>query len=152
MKNLTPQLYAGRIAGGFKSACLSSFAANGLGTFQVGLMPSLPSPVAAPPCRQVRLTANLHCWSSSKGASDFYSLQWAERAEASQIPIAFDAAKWTERLKRLMPIKLCPIVPGEAAPYEPSPRPLIQGQHLQYQSRKLRPAGHGLVVEAQKTF
>jgi hypothetical protein len=30
---------------------------------------------------------------------------------------AIDEAKWRERLRQLQPIRFCPIVPGEAAPY-----------------------------------
>jgi hypothetical protein len=51
-----------------------------------------------------------------KGSSDYYTLQWAERAAPVDRP-AVDDAKWPERLRLLQPIRLCPIVPGEAAPY-----------------------------------
>jgi hypothetical protein len=30
---------------------------------------------------------------------------------------AIDEAKWLDRLRQLQPIRFCPIVPGEAAPY-----------------------------------
>ncbi len=52
-----------------------------------------------------------------KGAADYYSIQWAERGPASAKPIAPDDARWGDRFKQLSPIKLCPLVPGEAAPY-----------------------------------
>ena len=52
-----------------------------------------------------------------KGERDYYTIQWAERSGASTTPIQFDEKKWMERLKRLTPVKLCPIVPGETAPY-----------------------------------
>ena len=52
-----------------------------------------------------------------KGQSDFYTVQWAERAEPSNAPVAIDAKKWTERFKQLGPMQLCPIVPGEKMPY-----------------------------------
>ncbi|MEI7430007.1 MAG: hypothetical protein WCL27_06085 [Betaproteobacteria bacterium] len=52
-----------------------------------------------------------------KGESDYYTVQWAERGDASTTPIKLDEAKWTDRFKRLAPIKLCPIIPGERAPY-----------------------------------
>jgi hypothetical protein len=50
-----------------------------------------------------------------KGAADAYTVQWAERAAASDA--AIDEAVWRGRLHELMPIRLCAIVPGEAAPY-----------------------------------
>lgn len=52
-----------------------------------------------------------------KGDNDYYLLIWTERAEPSSTPIPIDTAKWLERFKALAPIRLCPIVPGEAAPY-----------------------------------
>lgn len=52
-----------------------------------------------------------------KGQSDYYTIQWAERGAASKSPIKVDDAKWQGRLNQLAPIKLCPVIPGEAAPY-----------------------------------
>jgi hypothetical protein len=52
-----------------------------------------------------------------KGAKDFYTLQWTERGHDSAQPPAIDTAYWGRQLARLTPIRLCPIVPGESAPY-----------------------------------
>ena len=52
-----------------------------------------------------------------KGTADSYTIQWAERGPASARPMTFDDAMWKERFNKLGPIKLCPIKPGEAAPY-----------------------------------
>lgn len=52
-----------------------------------------------------------------KGEADYYTIQWAERSEKSSTPIELTAAKWAERFNQLNPIKLCPIIQGEAAPY-----------------------------------
>jgi hypothetical protein len=52
-----------------------------------------------------------------KGLSDYYTIQWAERGPAQPKLAGLDDAKWQERLKKLGPIKICPRVPGEAAPY-----------------------------------
>jgi hypothetical protein len=51
-----------------------------------------------------------------KGRADYYTLQRAERTEAAGKP-AIDEAKWLDQLRQLQPIRFCPIVPGEAAPY-----------------------------------
>jgi hypothetical protein len=51
-----------------------------------------------------------------KGRSDYYALQWIECTPAAGKP-TIDEAKWLERLRQLQPIRFCPIVPGEAAPY-----------------------------------
>ena len=52
-----------------------------------------------------------------KGSNDYYTLQWTERGRDSAAAIPIDTAYWTKQLGRLNPIRLCPIVPGEAAPY-----------------------------------
>ena len=53
-----------------------------------------------------------------KGSNDYYTLQWTERGRDSGQPVAIDVGYWTKQLARLNPIKLCPIVAGEAAPYQ----------------------------------
>jgi len=52
-----------------------------------------------------------------KGSADYYTLQWGERGRDSPHPLTLDATYWTGQLARLNPIRLCPIVPGEFAPY-----------------------------------
>ncbi|MDC6131314.1 hypothetical protein PPH41_26110, partial [Burkholderia gladioli] len=52
-----------------------------------------------------------------KGAKDLYTLQWAQRGPLSTKPLDIDAAMWLQRVRNLMPLKVCPIVPGEKAPY-----------------------------------
>jgi hypothetical protein len=52
-----------------------------------------------------------------KGSADYYTLQWTERGRDSAETRPIDVAYWTRQLARLSPIRLCPIVPGEAAPY-----------------------------------
>jgi len=51
-----------------------------------------------------------------KGASDYYTIQWAERGPETDEPPVNDE-HWQARLRELSPIDLCPIVAGEAAPY-----------------------------------
>jgi len=52
-----------------------------------------------------------------KGSNDYYTLQWTERGHDSAETRPIDVAYWTKQLARLNPIRLCPIVPGEGAPY-----------------------------------
>lgn len=116
--NVTPQAFANRMAGGFKGVCPSSFSGTGLGAIKVGKYDAYAAVVS---CGTANPVGDAYSESALliviKGESDYYTLQWAERNAASADPIKFDEAKWTERLKKLMPVKLCPIVPGEAAPY-----------------------------------
>lgn len=116
--NVTPQVFANRMAGGFKNACPTSFNRTGLGTFKVNGYDAFADVIS---CGVANPTGDLYSESVLliviKGESDYYTIQWAERSNASTAPIDFDEAKWTERFKRLEPIKLCSIVPGEPAPY-----------------------------------
>jgi hypothetical protein len=52
-----------------------------------------------------------------KGSADYYTLQWTERGRDSAETRPIEVTYWTKQLARLSPIRLCPIVPGEAAPY-----------------------------------
>jgi hypothetical protein len=105
------------MVGGFKSACPDSFAAQGFGPTKFG---DHDAYVAVASCGRVESSADKHSEVALiltvKGSADYYTLQWAERTPASSKPV-IDEAKWKERLRHLQPIRLCPIVPGEAAPY-----------------------------------
>jgi hypothetical protein len=112
---VTPESFAGSIVGGFKSACPDSFTAQGFGPAKFGDQDAY---VAVASCGSVG--ADKHGETALivavKGRADYYTLQWAERTPAAGKP-AIDEAKWLERLRQLQPIRFCPIVPGEAAPY-----------------------------------
>jgi hypothetical protein len=51
-----------------------------------------------------------------KASSDYYRLQWAERTPTAG-KNGIDEAKWRARLRQLQPIRICPLQPGEQAPY-----------------------------------
>lgn len=116
--NLSPKKYAESIAGGFKRACPNSFSTSSISE---GKISGYDGFIAIVSCGTSPSTAGRTSESALiaviKGESDYYTVQWAERAQPSSTPIAIDKTKWDERFKRLAPIKLCPIVPGEAAPY-----------------------------------
>jgi hypothetical protein len=114
---VSPESVAASIAGGFKSACPDTFAAKGLGRAKFGDQDGY---AAIASCGSVVSAPDKHSETALvvaiKGSTDYYTLQWAERTPASGKPV-IDEAKWLERLRQLQPIRLCPIVPGEAAPY-----------------------------------
>jgi hypothetical protein len=114
---VSPQSFAASIAGGFKAACPGTFAAKGLGETRFGDHDAF---VAVAGCGRVEASADKHSETALiavvKGRSDYYTLQWAERSASVDSP-AIDDAKWQQRMRLLQPIRLCPIVPGEAAPY-----------------------------------
>ena len=113
--NATPETFAGSIVGGFRSACPESFAAQGFGPTKFGDQDAY---VAVASCGSVG--ADRHGETALivavKGRADYYTLQWAESTQEGGNP-AIDEAKWRDRLRQLQPIRFCPIVPGEAAPY-----------------------------------
>ena len=116
--NVSPQAFANRMAGGFKNACPASFSAAALGAFKLGAHDAFGAVIScgvANPAGEPYSEAMLLI--VVKGQSDYYTIQWAERGAASRQPIRIDDVKWQGRLKQLAPIKLCPVVPGEAAPY-----------------------------------
>jgi hypothetical protein len=112
----SPQGLAGVIAGGFKRACPDSFVAQGLGATKFGEHEAY---AAVAGCGKAG--ADGHSETALiiavKGSSDAYTIQWAERAAQPSSARDIDEAKWRGRLRELMPIRLCAIVPGEAAPY-----------------------------------
>lgn len=114
----TPDGMAGSIAGGFERACPKTFAATGLGAIKIG---DADAYVALASCGTVKTGDTARSETAMivavKGTSDMYTIQWAERGAPSATPLAPDGAVWAGRLKQLAPIRLCPIVAGERAPY-----------------------------------
>ena len=117
-KDVTPQTFAADIAAGFKKTCPDTITAKSLGSAKFGDQDAF---IAIASCGIVVSSADKHSETALiiavKGASDYYTIQWAERTEASAENLTIDEPKWRERLARLMPIRFCPIVPGEKAPF-----------------------------------
>jgi len=114
---VSPERFAGSMVGGFKSACPDTFAAQGFGATKFGDQDAY---VAVASCGRVETSADKHSETTLivtvKGSADYYTVQWAERAPATGRS-AIDETKWLARLRQLQPIRVCPIVPGEPAPY-----------------------------------
>jgi hypothetical protein len=113
----SPEMFAGTIAGGFKSACPDSFAAKPLGARRFGRFEGF---VAVVGCGRIDSGPTRHSETALlitlKGSSDYYTIQWAERGPAADEPPVNDES-WQTHLRDLSPIDLCPIVAGEDAPY-----------------------------------
>lgn len=115
--DVSPRKFAEHMASGYRSRCPDSFSSASILDGKIGgydgfavVLSCGTSPLATGKSESVLVNV-------LKGDSDYYTVQWAERAEASSAPIAIDTAKWLERFKKLEPIKLCQIIPGESAPY-----------------------------------
>ena len=115
---VTPEKFAVSMAAGFKKACPDTFAVKPFGAVKFGEQDGF---VAVVGCGRVETSADKHGETALivavKGSADYYTIQWAERAPSAADKPAIDDAKWQERLSKLKPIRFCPIVPGEAAPY-----------------------------------
>jgi hypothetical protein len=113
----SPQMLASTIAGGYKTACPDSFALKPLGITNFGRFEGF---VAVIGCGRIDSGPTRHSETALlitlKGASDYYTIRWAERGPESDEPTVNDE-RWQARLSELGPIDLCPIVPGEDAPY-----------------------------------
>jgi hypothetical protein len=115
---MSPALLVGYIADGFRKACPETFSAMSLGQTEVAGHQGF---VAVASCGTVNQGGSTRSETALilaiKGAADYYTIQWAQRAPASRQVLAIDKAGWEKRLAQLGPIRLCPIVPGEKAPY-----------------------------------
>ncbi len=117
--NVTPRQFAGLKAAGFHHVCPDTYSSNSPGPLKINGYDSyavvISCGVVAP--SQQKPYSESVLLIAIKGRNDYYGIYWAELGNASETPIEFDDAKWMDRLKRLMPIKLCPIMPGESEPY-----------------------------------
>jgi hypothetical protein len=114
----SPKGLAARIATGFKNACPDNFAAATIGDLEIMGHKAFAAIVG---CGSVTVGDSTNSETALllviKGASDYYTIQWAQRTPASASKPTINDAIWTRRLDELGPIRLCPIVPGEKAPY-----------------------------------
>jgi len=113
----TPKVFATSIASGFQRACPSSFAVKELYEGQLNARDAFIMVVS---CGNAAASAG-HSETAMiavvKGEKDFYTLQWSQRGDAMPTPMDIDVKMWAARMKGLMPLKLCSIVPGEQPPY-----------------------------------
>lgn len=116
--NVSPKIVAGSIAGHIKNSCPDSFNTQALAE---GQRNGIETFIAVISCGKVSnasgQTSESVLLAVLKGSNDYYTIQWAERAEAANTPMTIDTEKWLARAKQLAPIQLCQKIPGETAPY-----------------------------------
>jgi len=116
--NVTAQSFVERIAGGFRGSCSDTYGAKALGAAKFSGRDGFMTLAG---CGAVDGDGARHSESALligiKGAADYYTIQWAVRDAASNRPMTFDDAAWSERFRELTPIKICRIVVNEAPPY-----------------------------------
>lgn len=115
---LTPEGFAGLLANGFKKRCPETFDSMPLGRLHIGESEGF---AAVAGCGSYKSETGAHAETALivtiRGVHDYYTIQWAERAPAAAAKPAIDKAAWMKRLSEIGPVKLCPIIEGEKAPY-----------------------------------
>ncbi len=109
-------------AAGFKQACPETFAYKPIGTMQIS---NSPAALAIISCGRVAdehgkpgaMHSETALYVAIAGDQDLYTIQWAERGPASAKPLQLDDRKWSARARELGPIRVCPKIDGEKAPY-----------------------------------
>jgi hypothetical protein len=116
--NATPQAMLARMSGDFQRNCPDSFSTAAPGPQKVEGYDAYEVIVSCGRAQSGKETyGESAIMLTVKGSNDYYTLQWTERGRDSAEIRPIDVAYWTKQLARLSPIRLCPIVPGEAAPY-----------------------------------
>jgi hypothetical protein len=110
--NVSPEKFAGVIASGYKNACPDSFDLKLLGANAATFAVVVGCGKIGETTKRSETTLII----AIQGSADLYTVQWAERgAVADKADV--NNAKWLERLQKLAPLRVCPIIPGEAPPY-----------------------------------
>jgi hypothetical protein len=114
----SPRALVLNIFGGFQRACPATFAIVEMGPRKVDGYEAF---AAIGSCGSVPANTGAHSETALilgiKGAEDFYTVQWAERGPRSDVPLTLDSKEWSERFKRLEPIRVCVRIIGELPPY-----------------------------------
>jgi hypothetical protein len=114
----TPEHFVQALVRAFTGHCPATASSLELGPQTVGGRPAF---AAIASCGHIEAEGAAHSEAAvmltMQGSNDFYTLQWSVRAADSKQPLAIERSEWTARLAKLEPVRLCPIVPGEAPPY-----------------------------------
>ena len=114
---VSAQKLAERIAGYFRQLCPDSFRVASFGPVKVERHDGFAMVLSCGIADAATQRSETLLVVAIQGERDFYTLQWSERGAGSKTAIPIDAPRWQDRLARIAPVKLCPIVPGEAEPY-----------------------------------
>jgi len=117
-QNATPRVLVSALANGVRSHCPDTFASTDLGPQMLG---EYQGYAVITSCGHLGSGAEAYSETAIvlafKGSADYYSIQWARRGADSKRALTLDSSYWSKQFERLRPIRLCPIVPGESAPY-----------------------------------
>ncbi|CAE6813813.1 hypothetical protein [Paraburkholderia domus] len=113
----SPKAFVSGIANGFQRACPSSFAAKGIFDGQLNARDAFIMVVSCGNAAASAGHSETAVIAVIKGEKDFYTLQWSQRGDATSTPMDIDVNMWAGKMKSLMPLKLCSLIPGEQPPY-----------------------------------
>jgi hypothetical protein len=115
---MSAQFFAAQIAAGFQKACPATFSVKPFGQTKISGEDAF---LAIASCGKVDASPEKHAETALvvaiKGATDVYTIQWAERSPANAENLTIDESKWKSRLEKLTPIRLCTTKPDEKPPY-----------------------------------
>lgn len=115
--NASAQAFVQQIGAGFQRACPETFSSRVIGATKFDGHDSFVAIVGCGHVESGAARSEAALIVAIKGAADIYTFQWAERGPvAENLKVEIDD-KWASRLKALGPFRLCPIVPGEKAPF-----------------------------------
>lgn len=115
---VTAKLFLDRVAQGFKRACPSSYSSQILSEDKISGFDAFAAVISCGVSPSTGgKTSETALIVAIKGQAGLYTIQWAQRASPSAVPIPIDPKKWTTLYKKMGPIALCPIIAGEKAPY-----------------------------------
>jgi hypothetical protein len=116
--NATPQAMLARMSADFQRNCPDTFSTAAPGMQKVD---GYDAYEVIASCGRVQSGRESYSESAImltvKGRNDYYTLQWIERGRDSAQAQPVDVGYWTKQFARLNPIRLCPMLPGESAPY-----------------------------------
>jgi len=110
------QFFAANIANSIQKLCPDTFSVKPLGPTKIDNQDAF---VAITSCGKVGQDQHSETGMTLtiKGASAIYTVQWAERTPANAENLTIDEGKWKDRLKQMVPFRICPVVAGEKPPY-----------------------------------
>lgn len=113
----SPKIFVEQIGSAFRKACPETYTMSPLGVTKIDGRDAYAAWAACGTVKGANPRGEAALLIALKGKSDMYSVQWAFRGAPSPkaLPPVNDA--WQVRLKAVNPIRLCPVVAGEKAPY-----------------------------------
>ena len=112
--NTYPQKMSADYGARMKKACPESYSTLALPGVFVG---SYDTVVAVFACGSNGAQSEAVLQMIIKGGMDVYTLEWAVRGPPARGPLKLDETQWTDRLRRLAPVRVCSVVANEQPPY-----------------------------------